>query len=40
VVLHIDDKSLSQSFTIEGDPVPPRSLSAEDEDEDDEGMDR
>jgi photosystem II stability/assembly factor-like uncharacterized protein len=41
VVLNVDGKELSQSFLIEGDPVPLRSLSAEDEDEDeDEDMDK
>jgi photosystem II stability/assembly factor-like uncharacterized protein len=33
VTLTVDGKALSQSFTLEGDPVPPRSLTAE-EDED------
>jgi len=37
VVLTVDGKAQNQSFTIEGDPVPPRSLTAEeDEDEDEE----
>jgi hypothetical protein len=36
VVLNVDGKTLSQSFLIEGDPVPPRSLTGEDDDEDDE----
>jgi photosystem II stability/assembly factor-like uncharacterized protein len=41
VVLNVDGQSQSQSFTIEGDPVPPRSLSGEEEEEgDDEETDR
>ena len=36
VVLTVDGKTYSQSFSIEGDPVPPRSLTGEDEDEDEE----
>jgi photosystem II stability/assembly factor-like uncharacterized protein len=40
VVLTVDGKALSQSLTIEGDPTPPRSLTAEDEEEEDDGDDR
>jgi len=41
VVLNVDGQEQSQSLTIEGDPVPPRSLTAEDEDEDqDEDLDK
>jgi photosystem II stability/assembly factor-like uncharacterized protein len=40
VVLNVDGQTQSQSFVIEGDPMPPRSLSAEDEEEDDEDMDK
>jgi photosystem II stability/assembly factor-like uncharacterized protein len=41
VVLNVDGQDQSQSFLIEGDPVPPRSLTAEDEeDEEDEEMDK
>ncbi|MFM8272553.1 MAG: hypothetical protein ACKODX_09495, partial [Gemmata sp.] len=41
VVLTVDGQTYSQSFAIEGDPVPPRSLTAEGEDEDeDESYDR
>jgi uncharacterized membrane protein YgcG len=36
VVLNVDGQTLSQSFTIEGDPVPPRSLTGEDEGDRDE----
>ncbi|HKB03678.1 MAG TPA: hypothetical protein VKD90_15750, partial [Gemmataceae bacterium] len=35
LVLNVDGESLIQSLTIEGDPVPPRSLTADDEDDDD-----
>ncbi len=35
VVLTVDGQTQSQSFAIEGDPVPPRSLTAEDDDEGD-----
>jgi photosystem II stability/assembly factor-like uncharacterized protein len=34
VVLNIDGTTQTQSFTIEGDPVPPRSLSGEDDEDD------
>ncbi len=40
VVLTVDGKAQNQSFAIEGDPVPPRSLSAEDEEDDGDGDDR
>jgi photosystem II stability/assembly factor-like uncharacterized protein len=40
VVLHVDDKTLSQSFTIEGDPAPPRILTGEEEEDEDDGDDR
>ncbi len=39
VVLNVDGQTQTQSFTIEGDPVPPRSATTEDE-EDDEDEDR
>jgi hypothetical protein len=34
--LNVDGESYIQSVTVEGDPVPPRSLTADDEDDDDE----
>jgi photosystem II stability/assembly factor-like uncharacterized protein len=40
LVLNVDGESFTQSLTIEGDPVPPRSLTAEDEDEDDGDIDK
>jgi photosystem II stability/assembly factor-like uncharacterized protein len=39
VVLTVDGKTLNQSFTIEGDPSPPRSLSGEDDEDEDEDED-
>jgi photosystem II stability/assembly factor-like uncharacterized protein len=35
LVLNVDGETFTQSMTIEGDPVPPRSLTGEDEEEDD-----
>jgi photosystem II stability/assembly factor-like uncharacterized protein len=40
VVLKVDDVEHSQSFRVEGDPAPGRSISAEEEDEEGEGEDR
>jgi hypothetical protein len=40
VVLNVDGESFTQSLTIEGDPVPPRSLTADEDEDDGEDMDK
>jgi photosystem II stability/assembly factor-like uncharacterized protein len=40
IVLTVDGQTQNQSFAIEGDPLPPRSVTAEDDDDDDEEYER
>jgi photosystem II stability/assembly factor-like uncharacterized protein len=40
VVLNVDGQTQSQSFAIEGDPLPPRSLTADEDDDDEDDDDR